>query len=585
MHIPLHAYIHLLRTYLARQRPHVLLLTLLLLATIGLQLLNPRILQLLINGAVSQVPLSSLSILGLLFLFIGLVSQFCSVLATYLSENIAWQATNNLREDLAEHCLNLDMPFHNQHNPGEMISRLDGDVTSLANFFSQFVIRVVGNLLLLLGILLILFILDWRLGLGLTVYTLLAFLVIQRTRNLASASHLANKEEMAQFYGYIEERPSCLEDIRALGATSYILLGFYERIRSWLHTIQRLGLLDGLRFGITSLTLVGGTLLALALGASLFGLKLTSAGTLVMLFYYAELLQLPLLQILDQLSDLQDASASITRVQTLFNVIPQVIDGKLETLPSSPLSLTFSDVSFAYEGHEPVLHNINFALPGGKILGLLGRTGSGKTTLARLLLRLYDPQSGTISLGTPSTPTLDLRALRLSTLRSSVALVTQDIQLFHASLRDNLTFFDPEISDERLLCALRETGLEEWYQHLSDGLDTVLQGYTGLSAGEAQLLALTRVFLRDPSLVILDEASSRLDLPTEHKLELALDRLLVGRTVIIIAHRLTTLRRADYLLILENGSIREQGERQSLLKRSDSYFSHLLSTGMEEVLA
>jgi ATP-binding cassette subfamily B protein len=234
---------------------------------------------------------------------------------------------------------------------------------------------------------------------------------------------------------------------------------------------------------------------------------------------------------------------------------------------------------------KPVLQDITFSLPGGSALGLLGRTGSGKTSITRLLLRLYDPQSGNIHLSGSDTLPLDLRSLRLHALRGSIALVTQDIQLFHASLRDNLTFFDPHIPDERLLYALRETGLSEWYQGLSAGLDTLLQGNTGLSAGEAQLLALARVFLRDPSLVILDEASSRLDLASERRLEEALDRVLIGRTVIIIAHRLATLRRADYLVILENGHIREQGARQHLQQCPDSYFRHLLHTGMEEVLA
>ncbi|GHO60149.1 ABC transporter ATP-binding protein [Ktedonobacter robiniae] len=233
MHIPLHAYSRLLRTYLAHQRTCVLLLSFLLFLTIGLQLLNPRVLQLFLDGAVHKAPLSILSLLGLLFLLVGLVSQGLSGLATYLSESVAWQATNSLREDLAEHCLRLDMPFHNAHSPGEMISRLDGDVTSLANFFSQFVIRVLGNLLLLLGILLVLFFVDWRLGLGLTLYTLLVLFILKRTRNLAMTYSLAHKEQQTQLYGYLEERLSCLDNISSSGATTSILQGFYERMRGW----------------------------------------------------------------------------------------------------------------------------------------------------------------------------------------------------------------------------------------------------------------------------------------------------------------------------------------------------------------
>ena len=188
-------------------------------------------------------------------------------------------------------------------------------------------------------------------------------------------------------------------------------------------------------------------------------------------------------------------------------------------------------------GRPPsVLHDVSFALEPGTTLGLLGRTGSGKTTLTRLLFRLYDPTAGEIRLGGR-----DLRDLRLADLRRHVGMVTQEIQLFHASVRDNLAFFDPTIPDGRILAALDELGLWEWYESLPDGLDTKLAGGGGLSAGEAQLLAFVRVFLKDPGLIILDEASSRLDPATEQRLTQAMTRLLRGRTAIIIAHRLPTV--------------------------------------------
>jgi ATP-binding cassette subfamily B protein len=217
-------------------------------------------------------------------------------------------------------------------------------------------------------------------------------------------------------------------------------------------------------------------------------------------------------------------------------------------------------------------------------LGLLGRTGSGKTTLTRLIFRLYDPDTGRIRLGRNGATT-DVREVPTIELRRRVGMVTQTIQLFHATVRDNLTFFDENISDEAILAVIADLGLSEWYASLSDGLDTELEsGGGGLSAGEQQLLAFTRIFLQDPGLVILDEASSRLDPATEHLIERAVDKLVQNRTAIVIAHRLGTVQRADEIMILEEGHIREYGARTELAADPSSRFYSLLQTGMEEVL-
>jgi ATP-binding cassette subfamily B protein len=248
----------------------------------------------------------------------------------------------------------------------------------------------------------------------------------------------------------------------------------------------------------------------------------------------------------------------------------------------------FRDVSFAYPvagaGRalpDPVLQGISFRLEPGRVLGLLGRTGSGKTTLARLLCRLYDPGSGAVLLGG-----VDLRELRLDDLGRRIGLVTQEVQLFAATVRDNLTLFDPSIADERIVAALDGLGLSAWYHALPAGLDTELPpGGGSLSAGEAQLLAFARVFLRDPDVVVLDEASSRLDPATEALIERAVNRLLAGRTAIVIAHRLGTVARVDEIMILDGGHIVEAGTRTALALDPTSRFAALLRGSAQEVLA
>ncbi|MEX2104036.1 MAG: ABC transporter ATP-binding protein, partial [Bacilli bacterium] len=303
-------------------------------------------------------------------------------------------------------------------------------------------------------------------------------------------------------------------------------------------------------------------------------------GTIYMVFFYTELLNRPLEQIRTQIEDLQRADASIMRISELFRIDSKIVDGTREDLPSHALSVRFKDVSFSYEQDDRVLHSIQLELRENNVLGLLGRTGSGKTTLARLLLRFYDATAGEIELGN-----VPIKDLSLSTLRKRVGIVTQDIQLFQASVRDNLTLYDTTISDEHISDVLRELGLGKWYNDLPFGLDTEMAvGGGGLSAGESQLLAFARVFLKDPGLVILDEASSRLDPATESLIELAVSRLLKGRTAIIIAHRLATISRVDEILILDKGTIVEHGDREQLERDSNSRFYKLLASGMEEQL-
>ena len=304
-------------------------------------------------------------------------------------------------------------------------------------------------------------------------------------------------------------------------------------------------------------------------------------GTVFLLVNYANLLARPMRDLTRQIEDLQTIGASTQRLADLRAIKPKMADGPGVDSGSGPAGIEFSSVSFSYVEEEPVLQDVSFQLRPGQVLGLLGRTGSGKTTLARLVFRLFDPTSGRILLQGH-----DIRQAKLKALRQQVAMVTQDVQLFQATVRDNLTFFDRSIPDERIRHVIDELELSDWYAALPDGLDTKLEtGGRGLSAGEGQLLAFTRIFLRDPGLVILDEASSRLDPATEQRIERAVDRLLQNRTAIIIAHRLGTVERADEIMILDRGAIGEMGQRAALAADPDSRFYHLLQTGLEEVLA
>ena len=583
--IALRRYSNLLATYLKPQRHRVALMAVLLLASVTLQLLNPQVLRYFIDtyvnggGGVG----SSLLYAALLFIGIALANQGISILATYISENVAWTATNQLRTDLLAHCLALDMAFHKEHTPGELIERIDGDVDTLSNFFSRFVTHLVSNAILLIGVLMLLFLVDWRVGLTLTAFSALTLFILLRIRGKAVPYAVANRQMSANFFGFLGEQLAGTEDIRANGATAYVMKRFYLLLRNWV-VINRKATLMWYSMGMITLTIYAiGNAMAFAIGAYLWSVGTITIGTVYLIFYYTNLLTQPIEEIRNQLQDLQKAGASIQRVEELLHIRPAILDTGTRQLPTNALSVAFRNVSFSYVAgmDNAVLHDLSFDLPASKVLGVLGRTGSGKTTLARLLLRLYDYQAGEILVGG-----VPLREAALRELRQRVGMVTQDVQLFHASVRDNLTFFNHTIPDSQIVRVLDDLGLSTWYRSLPSGLDTELgSDGEGLSAGEAQLLAFTRVFLANPGLVILDEASSRLDPATEHRIERAISKLFEGRTGIIIAHRLGTIQRADDILIIENGRVLEHGNRSALANDASSRFARLLQTGLEEVRA
>jgi ATP-binding cassette subfamily B protein len=581
MHIPLKQYWDLLYRYLRPQSPRVFLLFSLLVTNIAFRLVNPQIMRYFIDAATSGGQLRSLLNAGILFFTLAVASQILAIGNTYLSEQVAWNATNSLRLDLLSHVLKLDATFYKEHTPGELLERIDGDVNILSNFFSRLVIYLFSNIVLMLGILALLFLEDWRIGLGVTIFALLSLLYMLRIRNIATPYWIKVRQISAEFFGFLGETLGALEDVRANGAERYVLRRFHQMMQKWYPWRLR----AMMALSVTRMSNVGfaafGSAVAFAISAYLLNRGGLTIGSVYLIFYYVEMLSMPMVMVRNQFENLQQAEASIGRIKSLAATRSKLVDGSAGTLPEGPLAVRFDQVNFCYESDQRVLDGVSFELQPGRVLGLLGRTGSGKTTIARLLLRLYDLQDGEIRLNghTPA-------EIPLSNLRHRVSMVTQDVQLFEATVRDNLTLFNPRISDSRILSAIQELGLSEWFTTLPNGLDTRIEsGGASLSAGQAQLLAFARVFLANPGLVILDEASSRLDPATERLIERAVSRLLKNRTGIIIAHHLDTILRADEILILENGRVLEYGERAILATEPDTYFSRLLLTGLGEVLA
>jgi ABC-type multidrug transport system fused ATPase/permease subunit len=557
--------------YLRPFRARVTLLAGVLVIGIGFELGAPLILQRFIDAALGTIVVESLATLGILYLALAIGKQLLSAVATYLGADVGWRSTNELRADMAEHLIGLDMSYHTSTTPGELIERVDGDVTAVSQFIARFMVKLLGSGLLLIGVLGVSWFTDWRMGLGISGYVVMVLVLLARMRSMAVSAAEEERETSAQLYGFIEERLAGIEDIRANGGgaasmASFVPVStdFFDRTRTaWRKRAQ---------FWVASNTAFwSGDIIALVLGVVLVSADAITVGTAFLLLQYTQLVRAPIEQVSQEFQELQKAAGGILRIDGIRRLRSTMRTGG-GSLPSGALSVRFDDVHFSYDD-KPVLTGITFELAAGRTLGIVGRTGGGKTTITRLISRLYQPDSGLIELGGTPIDTVSERALR-----HHVGVVTQDVQLFAASVRDNLTYFDHSRTDDDIVETLRTAGLGSWIDDL--GLDTEIgSDGGGLSAGESQLLAFARVFLQSPGLVLLDEPSSRLDPVTESLLAAATERLFAQRTVVIIAHRLDTLRTVDEIMVVSDGAIVEHGDRSTLVSDPGSAFSAMVAAG------
>lgn len=601
--IPVRSYVRLLGSYLRPYRARVAVLFGVLVAAIAVGLAIPQVLKRIIDDALSGAG-SDLTSLAVAVVVLAVVLQVLRVGAAWLAEDLGWRATNVLRSELTAHVLRLDLGFHTSHSPGELIERVDGDVTALSNFFSAMIVHIGANAVLLVGIVVLMVRELLPVGLAAAGLMTASSYVIFRLHGLVSGWWRAERASNGDAAGQVGEVVEATQDIAANGARDHVMARYEDVIDTWRPRRVRAWTGWGVLWGTSEVFQLAIGLFVFVLGARRLGLA--QIGSIYLLVQYADMIREPLHQLREQLSDLQKAGGAIERVSALLGTTSAMAPPGDRILPSGPLALQLDAVHFAYtdvdslrDADSPiggrnaseddattdvvtvtrVLHDVNLSLAAGRVLGVLGRTGSGKTTLARLVARLWLPDSGSVRVGGHDSNDA-------ANLRDRVTMVSQDVQIFAASVRDNLTFFDDNVDDARLHAALTEMGLDTWLAGLPDGLDTRLGAdATGLSSGQAQLLAFTRALLRDPGLVVLDEASSRLDPATETLLEHAIDAVLEGRTAIIIAHRLHTLNRADDILVMDGGRVIEFGDRRVMAADPASHYARLLATGLEEVLA
>lgn len=538
----------------------------------ALALAGPLVVRSVIDRAAEGATVAEIRTLALVFLAIAVFRQVAEVVTARAATVIAWRTTNEFRLEMTRHVLGLDHEFHRRHTPGELIQRVDGDITSVNDLCSRVLTRAVGSSLLIVGMIVVVAVIDWRIGLGMAAYVGLAIAVLLALRHRAVDESEQELGALARLYGGIEERLTAAEDLRSNGAGSHAMWRFVEESAGALDSgVRRESAFLGMWWAVQGAA-VGGTVLAVGSGAVLVSRGTITIGTAFLLFQYVLLIQRPLEEIVHELETVQKATGAMRRVSALFGTTATILDEGTVSLPAGAPEVELDGVSFDYGDDVPVLVDVDLRLSASRSVGVVGRTGSGKTTFSRLVLRLVESSAGTVRIG--GVPIADIP---MTELRRRTGLVPQEVELFNASLRDNVALFDSTVDDDSVVEALQRVGLG----HVAEaGIDRPLGGSgAGLSAGESQLLALARVWLTDPDLMVLDEATARVDPETEQRIDAAVRELMRGRTTIVIAHRLSTLREVDDIVVFDAGRVVEFGARDSLAADPASRFHRLLSVG------
>jgi ATP-binding cassette, subfamily B, multidrug efflux pump len=564
--------------YLARDRRRLLLSLVLLLPVALAAAIQP----LLVGQAISvlrgeptfawlqTMPVASaLRLLVLTLLAAVLVRLGLQGLQTYNVQAVGQRLTARIRDDLFAHAMALSLRFHDRTPVGKLLTRLTSDVDALAEVFGSGAVGVLADLVSLLVIALTMLSIEWRLALLLlSAQVPVVFGMLWLQRRYRRANYRV-REELSQLNADLQENLQGLEVVQMFRREAVNSSRFAVTTDRYRKAVTGTILYESAISAMIEWVALVAVAAVLALGGSMVTTGVLGLGTLTTFILFSQRLFDPLRQLAERFTQIQGGLTAVERIGELLEQPIEIGDLPVEQRSGAAMAVArerssageviFENVSFAYRPDEPILSNLSFQIAPGEHVALVGPTGSGKTTVIRLLCRLYEPQQGRILLDG-----VDIRELPQAILRQRLGVVLQDTFLFSGSVADNLRL-DADISSETLLQIGTDLGLARLLARLPDGLATQLRERGGnLSSGERQLLAVARVAIRNPSVLVMDEATAFMDPSTEATLQRDLDRLLQQRTAIVIAHRLATVEAADRILVMRKGCLIEQGNHRQL---------------------
>jgi ATP-binding cassette subfamily B protein len=541
-----------------------------LLAATVTGLLPPYLAKRAIDDGIRPHDLHMLAIFVGAFLAAGIANWATSSAQTYFTGWTGERILADLRNKLFRHLQRLSLGFYERNRAGVIISRLTNDVEALDQLVTDGVTTLVQSTLTLLGTAIVLFLLDWKLALAtLTILPpLMAATIWFRTRS--QRAYRAVRERLGLVTATLAEDIAGIRVVQAFTREQTNLRKFREVNDHYRQANQETVFLNGVYFPIVDLLSTVATVVVLGYGGYLFFGSSVSLGTLFAFMLYISNVFDPIQQLSQLYNTFLSATAALDKIMDVMDTEPEIVDWReAHELPPVDGRVHFDHVRFGYGDGPEVLHALDLDVPPGTTVALVGHTGAGKSTIAKLLARFYDPRSGGITIDGH-----DLRDVTQASLRRQLGIVPQEGFLFAGTVTENIAFGRPGATREEVVRAAETVGAHDFILRLEEGYETDLQERgSRLSLGQRQLVALARALLADPRLLILDEATSSVDIGTEQKIERALRLLLAGRTAFIIAHRLSTIRDADLIVVLEHGRIVEKGTHDELMRSGGLYTS------------
>ncbi|MEC0168536.1 ABC transporter ATP-binding protein [Paenibacillus graminis] len=547
-----------------------LLVMAVLVVTAVLGLLPPLFIQQIIDQALPDKNMRLLVLLVLASLGTTVVSGLLGVLQNYLNSFISLHIVYDMKNQMYRHLQKMPLQFYSGVQQGEVITRMTSDISGVQGVFSNTVVNFASNLFILASTAITLFIMNWKLALlGILVIPLF----VVPTRKMGNISWKLAKQTQEK----ISEQNQIIQE--TLSISGYLLMKLFTKeaaeytkfqtVNAEATSLQIRQSMAGRWFMMVLSTFTSiGPLLIYLYGGYLFIQGELSIGAIVAFVALLGRLYGPVLQMTNLYVDIKRSAALFERIFDYFDMKPLIVDKpEARFISAAGRDIVFHEVSFAYQADKTALHGISFTAAAGTLTALVGPSGAGKTTITNLIPRLYETDSGTLTIGDSN-----IRDFTLESLRAQIGLVTQDTYLFNGTIRENLMYADPEAGEARIIAACQAAYIHDFIMSLPEGYDTVV-GNRGvkLSGGEKQRISIARVLLKNPPVIIMDEATSSLDTASEYYIQQAMHSLLQGKTSIVIAHRLSTIMAADQILVVQAGTIVEQGTHQSLLEQHGVY--------------